>query len=121
MMCLKRRGGVVAPRAWERYHDHDSEQDGGAVNRSCTVRSRVLLGAQVDNSSNYPVVRSRCGAVLASLVLGAAALGAPPARATDGSWLRMADGVLVTPAGGVAKKVRLEIVSPTIVHVTAFP
>jgi len=41
--------------------------------------------------------------------------------AASGAYVRIADGILVTPAGGAAKKVRLEVVSPTIIHVTAFP
>ena len=49
-------------------------------------------------------------------------LGATGAHATDDAgYVRIADGIVVTPAGGAAKKVRLEVVSPTIVHVTAFP
>jgi alpha-D-xyloside xylohydrolase len=61
------------------------------------------------------------GAVIAALMLVA---GLAPARgyaAVGGSFATIADGVVVTPTGGVAKKVRLEVVSPTIVHVTAFP
>ena len=33
----------------------------------------------------------------------------------------MPDGILVTPAAGPARKVRLEVLSPSIIHVTAFP
>jgi alpha-D-xyloside xylohydrolase len=41
--------------------------------------------------------------------------------AASGAYVRIADGILVTPAGGAAKEVRLDVVSPTIIHVTAFP
>ncbi|MDE2051021.1 MAG: DUF5110 domain-containing protein [Gammaproteobacteria bacterium] len=49
-----------------------------------------------------------------------AVVGAP-AHAAAGPYAGIAGGVVITPAGGVAKKVRLEVVSPTIIHVTAFP
>jgi alpha-D-xyloside xylohydrolase len=66
--------------------------------------------------------RTESGAVLAPLVLILAALGAAPVRAAAaGGYVRIAAGIVVTPAGGAAKKVRLEVVSPAIVHVTAFP
>jgi alpha-D-xyloside xylohydrolase len=61
-------------------------------------------------------------AVTASLALAALALlpaGADAAAA--GSYVQTADGILVTPRGGAARQVRLEVVSPTIVRVTAFP
>jgi len=45
---------------------------------------------------------------------------AAAARVT-GPVERIADGIIVTPASGAAKRVRLEVVSPQIVHVTAFP
>ncbi|MDE2447785.1 MAG: DUF4968 domain-containing protein, partial [Gammaproteobacteria bacterium] len=56
-------------------------------------------------------------AALAALMLGGMTLA--PAHADP--YVRTADGVVITPTGGVAKKVRIEVVSPTIVHVTAFP
>src|SRR6185437_12562001 len=59
----------------------------------------------------------------ASLLLGVG-LGVVPAHATGrpaSPYVRIADGIVVTPAMGVAKKVRLEVVSPTIIRVTAFP
>jgi alpha-D-xyloside xylohydrolase len=66
-------------------------------------------------------------AALARLALIALASIAPalvPARAhaaAAGSYVRISDGIVVTPAGGAARKVRLEVVSPAIVRVTAFP
>ena len=65
-----------------------------------------------------PQVRP-CGIVV-SLLVGMVAAGAP-ARAAAGNYAAIGDGVLVTPTGGVAKEVRLEVVSPNIIHVTAFP
>jgi alpha-D-xyloside xylohydrolase len=63
-----------------------------------------------------------CAAVIAPLVSVAMALAQAPAQAAAvGSFTRIADGVVVTPAAGAAKKVRLEVVSPAIVRVTAFP
>lgn len=53
-------------------------------------------------------------------MLGAASL-MPLSAAATAAYTRIADGVVVTPAAGVAKKVRLQVVSPTIIHVTAFP
>ena len=41
--------------------------------------------------------------------------------AATGAYLRITDGIVVTPASGAAKKVRLEVVSPAIIRVTAFP
>src|SRR5262245_7161776 len=36
-------------------------------------------------------------------------------------FVKTAGGVTVTPAGGPAKKVRLEVVAPKVIRVTAFP
>ncbi|MGH8201502.1 MAG: TIM-barrel domain-containing protein [Steroidobacteraceae bacterium] len=56
------------------------------------------------------------------LLLWAIALGPVLAQASPAApYVRIADGIVVTPAAGAAKKVRLEIVSPSIIHVTAFP
>jgi alpha-D-xyloside xylohydrolase len=46
---------------------------------------------------------------------------APARAAAAGPYVRIAGGVVVTPTAGEAKKIRLEVVSPTIIHVTAFP
>lgn len=59
---------------------------------------------------------------MASLALIVLALLPPAAdAAAAGSYIRAPDGIVVRPRGGAAKEVRLEVVSPTIVHVTAFP
>jgi len=52
-----------------------------------------------------------------------AAPGAPALAGTriDSAVLRIPDGILITPTGGPAKRLRLQVVSPTIIHVTAFP
>src|SRR5579863_4807809 len=61
-------------------------------------------------------------AALAPFMAGAVGFAPALSLAAEGSgYVRIADGVVVTPAAGVAKKVRLEVVSPTIIHVTAFP
>jgi alpha-D-xyloside xylohydrolase len=61
-------------------------------------------------------------ALMAPLGLIALALLAPGAdAATAGSFVRVPDGIVVTPRGGAAREVRLEVVSPAIVRVTAFP
>ncbi|MGA7538386.1 MAG: TIM-barrel domain-containing protein [Steroidobacteraceae bacterium] len=39
----------------------------------------------------------------------------------DSAVLGIPDGVLIKPAAGPARRVRLQVVSPTIIHVTAFP
>ncbi len=64
----------------------------------------------------------RYGAVIAAL-MGVATVLAPARTlaAEGGSFARIAAGVVVTPETGAARKVRLEVVSPTIVRVTAFP
>jgi alpha-D-xyloside xylohydrolase len=41
--------------------------------------------------------------------------------ALDGTFEKTADGVIVTPASGPAKKVRLQVMSDRIIHVTATP
>ena len=67
---------------------------------------------------------AKYGTILASLLWGVVGLGAAAAHGAGGSassYVRIPDGVVVTPASGVAKKVRLEVVSRTIIHVTAFP
>ena len=63
----------------------------------------------------------KLGTIAASMVL--VAMGTTPVRAAaaSGAYVRTADGIVVTPAAGVARKVRLEVVSPSIIHVTAFP
>ncbi len=59
---------------------------------------------------------------LVPLALLALALSPAPARtANSASYVRISDGVVVTPVEGTAKKIRLQVISPTIVHVTAFP
>ena len=63
---------------------------------------------------------AKYGAMVAALLLGVVGLGVAPARA-GAAYVRIADGVVVAPATGVAKRVRLEVVSPTIIRVTAFP
>jgi alpha-D-xyloside xylohydrolase len=55
--------------------------------------------------------------VLASLAI----LCATPALAAEGSFQRTADGIVVTPAAGPAKRVRLQVMSDRIIHVTATP
>ncbi|MGH8298421.1 MAG: TIM-barrel domain-containing protein [Steroidobacteraceae bacterium] len=37
------------------------------------------------------------------------------------SYIRIPDGIVVTPVAGAARKVRLQVVSATIIHVSAFP
>jgi len=59
-------------------------------------------------------VRTRVFVCLAAL-LALAACGSPPA------FEKTADGVVVTPTGGAARKVRLSVVSDKVIHVTAFP
>jgi alpha-D-xyloside xylohydrolase len=64
---------------------------------------------------------TRAAALIASL-FGVITLAAATARAGDRvPYVRMSDGIAVRPQAGVAKEVRLEVVSPTIVRVTAFP
>ena len=64
----------------------------------------------------------KSGSTLLALALAVAVLAAAPARAAPAAaYVRIADGVVVSPAAGVAKRVRLEVVSPTIIRVTAFP
>ena len=65
----------------------------------------------------------KLGTVLVSVMLGAFGSNTALANAAapDGSYVRIAGGIVVTPTAGVAKKVRLEVVSPSIIHVTAFP
>ena len=71
---------------------------GDALNRSCALRS---LGVALITASVTVLAISR-----------------PVAEAP---YVRIGDGVVVAPGAGVAKKVRLEVVSPTIIRVTAFP
>ena len=68
-----------------------------------------------------PVRPIGLAAALAAL-LAVMSLGSPPAlAAARAPYVAIADGVIVTPTGGAARKVRLRVVSPAIVHVTAFP
>jgi alpha-D-xyloside xylohydrolase len=59
--------------------------------------------------------------MVAALMLGVVTFGTGRALGADASYVRIDDGVVVTPTGGVARRVRLEVVSPTIIRVTAFP
>jgi len=62
------------------------------------------------------------GTVIVSLMLAAIGCTSVPANAAKQSaYVRTATGIVVTPDAGVAKKVRLEVVAPSIIHVTAFP
>jgi alpha-D-xyloside xylohydrolase len=60
-------------------------------------------------------------AALAASIGSVMILGAATAHAGNAAFVRIADGVVVTPEAGVARTVRLEVVSPTIIRVTAFP
>ena len=62
-------------------------------------------------------LRTRQALALISMGLATALAHA----AATGAYVRIADGMVVTPAIGAAKKVRLEVVSPAIIRVTAFP
>lgn len=58
------------------------------------------------------------------LLSGLVSLGllcATSALAAEGSFQRTADGIVVTPAAGPAKRVRLQVMSDRIIHVTAIP
>ena len=62
--------------------------------------------------------------ILTGGLLGWAVLTAvlvPDAARAAGAVERIADGVIVTPSGGAARRVRLEALSPQIIRVTAFP
>ncbi|HWU81412.1 MAG TPA: TIM-barrel domain-containing protein [Caulobacter sp.] len=48
-------------------------------------------------------------------------LASTSALALDGAFEKTADGVVVTPASGPAKKVRLQVMGERIIHVTATP
>lgn len=58
-------------------------------------------------------------ALLAGLTL--TLLASTSALALDGAFEKTADGVVVTPASGPAKKVRLQVMGERILHVTATP
>ncbi|MDG2529114.1 TIM-barrel domain-containing protein [Caulobacter endophyticus] len=53
--------------------------------------------------------------------LALALLATTSAFALDGGFEKTADGVVVTPASGPAKKVRLQVMGERIIHVTASP
>ena len=60
--------------------------------------------------------------LLAPLGAGAALVGAPtPAVAQTGAYQRIADGVIVTPTEGEARRVRLQVYGPETIRVTAIP
>jgi alpha-D-xyloside xylohydrolase len=63
-------------------------------------------------------------AALAGRPAGADAAPLAPALVAgrkDSAVSKIPDGILIAPATGAAKRVRLQVVSPTIIHVTAFP
>jgi alpha-D-xyloside xylohydrolase len=59
--------------------------------------------------------------LLAASVLVLALVGAGASFAADGGFTKTADGVIVTPTGGAAKRVRLQVMDERIIHVTATP
>ncbi len=61
----------------------------------------------------------RGGRVLALAAI--ASLFATCALAATGTFVKTADGVVVTPAAGPAKRVRLQVMGDRIIHVTATP
>ncbi len=70
-----------------------------------------------------PIEATRPFAILC-VALGALTLAScsrSAASASRGSYLKIPDGILVTPAGGAAKRVRLAVVTPEIIRVTAYP
>jgi alpha-D-xyloside xylohydrolase len=63
----------------------------------------------------------RFAAPFAGLALLAAMGAGLHAQTGEGSWEKIADGVIVTPYVGPAKKIRLEVMTDDIVRVTAAP
>ena len=61
----------------------------------------------------------RSTGLVAGLTL--ALLASTSAFALDGAFEKTADGVIVTPASGPAKKVRLQVMGERVIHVTATP
>lgn len=59
--------------------------------------------------------------VLALSTFGLALLASTSALALDGGFTKTADGVVVTPASGPAKTVRLQVINDRTIHVTASP
>ena len=59
--------------------------------------------------------------LLAQLLAASALAGASSAWAAPGAYEKTADGVVVTPASGPAKRVRLQVMGDRIIHVTAAP
>lgn len=58
---------------------------------------------------------------LAAVVSWGALMASTSALALEGGFQATADGVIVTPASGPAKTVRLQVMSERIIHVTASP
>jgi alpha-D-xyloside xylohydrolase len=56
-----------------------------------------------------------------ALLVLAAAMCASAAHAADTAWRSMPDGIVVTPAEGPARSVRLQVMSDKIIHVIASP
>ena len=75
------------------------------------MRQSDLIGGRVTFARVTPWLGA-CACLLAHVAAAARVTGAVE---------RIADGIVVTPASGAARRVRLEVVSPQIVHVTAFP
>jgi len=83
------------------------------LNRRCGARALALAA-----------VAAFLSGIGAGRPAGAAAAPVPQAlfgSIHDSAVFRLTDGILITPQEGPAKKVRLQVVSPAIFHVTAFP
>ncbi|HJS92580.1 MAG TPA: TIM-barrel domain-containing protein [Steroidobacteraceae bacterium] len=82
------------------------------MNRSCAAHPLAL------GIAGFLAALGACRpAPAAAAPLSPASLGSRK----DSAVLRIPDGLLVTPATGPARKLRLEVISPRIIHVTAFP
>lgn len=66
-------------------------------------------------------MRPRANDALSLVAFGLALLASTSALALDGGFERTADGVVVTPASGPAKTVRLQVMSDRAIRVTASP
>ena len=85
------------------------------VERRWSLRRRALA------APGTPLRGGTALALAPLLILGAAPVAAHAGAAQAAAYRRIPQGIIVTPAAGAAKRVRLEVVARRIVHVTAFP
>ena len=92
-----------------------------AISRARPVTSARSLSLHALAALRTPLRVGTARALAPLLILGVVLVPPRAEAAPAAAYRRIPRGIIVTPAGGAARRVRLEVVTDRIVHVTAFP